>query len=165
MSAIEETLLANARYAEDFKRGGLAVRPTRKLAIVTCMDSRMDMFEMLGLKLGEAHVIRNAGGIVTDDVLRSLIISHHLLGTEEFMVINHTGCGMLLFEDEQLKRQLELKTGATCDVPPAFLAFPNLEHNVRLQVQKIKNHPWMPKTAPVRGFIYDVTDGRIHEVV
>lgn len=164
MSSIDEVLEANKRYAETFELGDLQRPPVRKLAIVACMDSRLSVERSLGLNPGDAHILRNAGGIVTEDVLRSLILSHHLLGTQEFMVINHTDCGMLLFEDEDMKKQLEEKTNATADTPASFLPFANLEENVREQVEKIKAHPWMPKGVPVRGFVYDVTEGRLREV-
>ena len=164
MSTIDEAIETNKRYADTFELGNLLRAPIRKLAIVACMDARMTVEQALGLKTGDAHIIRNAGGIVTEDVLRSLILSHHLLGTQEFMVINHTDCGMLIFEDEELKKQLVEKTNATADIPASFLPFFNLEANVREQVEKIKAHPWMPKGAPVRGFVYDVRDGRLHEV-
>ena len=164
MSAIDDILTANKRFAETFQLGDLPRPPARRLAIVSCMDARLSVERSLGLNPGDAHILRNAGGIVTEDVLRSLILSHHLLGTQEFMVINHTDCGMLTFEDEDIKKQLEEKTHATADVPASFLPFRNLEENVRQQVEKIKAHPWLPKGVPVRGFIYDVRDGRLYEV-
>ena len=117
MSATDEVLAANKDYAAKFDGGGLAVAPARKLAILACMDSRLSVEQVLGLKTGDAHIIRNAGGVVTEDVLRSLIISHHLLNTQEFIVINHTDCGMATFTDEQLYNQLEEKTGDFCRCP------------------------------------------------
>ncbi len=120
--------------------------------------------EMLGLKTGDAHIIRNAGGIVTEDALRSLIISHHLLGTQEFMVINHTDCGMLTFKDEELRQKLQQQTGTVTVAPVYFHAFSDVEENVRQQVQKVKSHPWIPKHIPIRGFVYDVKTGRLTEV-
>ena len=128
------------------------------------MDARLTVEQALGLKTGDAHIIRNAGGIVTEDALRSLIISHYLLGTQEFMVINHTDCGMLTFKDEDLKKQLQEKTQTTAAIPEAFHAFSDLEKNVKEQVEKIKSHPWMPKDVTVRGFVYDVREGKLHEV-
>ncbi len=119
---------------------------------------------MLGLKTGDAHIIRNAGGIVTEDALRSLIISHHLLGTQEFMVINHTDCGMLTFKDEELRQKLQQQTGTVTVAPVYFHAFSDVEENVRQQVQKVKSHPWIPKHIPIRGFVYDVKTGRLTEV-
>ena len=164
MSVIDEVIEANKRYAERFDLGHLPVFPARKLAIVACMDARLTVEQALGLKTGDAHIIRNAGGIVTEDVLRSLIISHHLLGTQEFMVINHTECGMQNFKDEDLKKQLEEKTNTTAAIPEEFHPFSDLEENVREQVEKIKAHPWMPKDVPVRGFVYDIREGKLYEV-
>ncbi|HEX8984431.1 MAG TPA: carbonic anhydrase [Bryobacteraceae bacterium] len=164
MSAIDEVLRANASFAAGFQSGGLPMLPARKLAVVTCMDARLDVHRMLGLDLGEAHVVRNAGGIVTEDVLRSLIISHHFLGTQEFLVINHTECGMLTFRDEELLDELRRTSGASPSGPAVFHAFTNLEENVRQQTEKIRSHPWLPKSAGVRGCVYDVKTGRLHEV-
>src|ERR1700724_4213735 len=112
MSTTDEVLAANQQYASKFDKGSLAMPPARKLAILACMDARLSVEQLLGLKTGDAHIIRNAGGIATEDALRSLIISHHLLGTQEFIVINHTDCGMLTFKDEALRKQLEQKTGS-----------------------------------------------------
>ena len=138
--------------------------PARKLAIVACMDARLTVEPMLGLKTGEAHIIRNAGGIVTEDALRSLIISHHLLGTQEFIVINHTDCGMLTFKDEDLRTKLTEQTGNSAVAPGHFHAFSDLEENVRRQIHKIQSHPWIPRSIPIRGFIYDVKTGKLEEV-
>jgi carbonic anhydrase len=165
MSSTDEVLKADEAYARNFNLAKLAMPPARKLAILACMDARITVEEVCGLKTGDAHIIRNAGGIATEDALRSLIISHHLLGTQEFMVINHTDCGMLTFKDEALRQQLEKKTGAQSAVPSHFHAFNNLEENVREQVERIKSHPWIPKQVAVRGFVYDVKTGRLHEVV
>ena len=129
------------------------------------MDARQDMFEMLGLKAGDAHIIRNAGGIVTEDVLRSLLISHYLLFTREFMIINHTGCGLLTFKDQDFRDRLQQVTGTATIAPATFYAFSNLEENVRQQIQKVKGHPWVPKHITVRGFIYDTGTGRLNEVL
>ncbi len=128
------------------------------------MDARLDVAQILGLKPGDAHVIRNAGGIATEDAMRSLIISHHILGTQEFMVINHADCGMLTFKDHDLTERLKRETGAMGVVPSAFHSFTNLDQNVREQVMKIRAHPWLPKQTPIRGFIYDVKTGRLKEV-
>lgn len=163
-SVTDEVVAANRQYAADFKLGNLAMPPARKLAIVACMDARMTIEPMLGLKTGDAHIIRNAGGIVTEDALRSLIISHYLLGTQEFIVINHTDCGMLTFKDEDLRSKLQSATGTAAVGPAAFHAFSELEQNVREQIQKAKAHPWIPKDIPVRGFVYDVKTGRLNEV-
>jgi carbonic anhydrase len=164
MSTIDDVLKANETYSQNFALGNLLLPPARKLAIVACMDARLTVSQVLGLKTGDAHIIRNAGGIVTDDALRSLIISHHLLGTQEFMIINHTDCGMLTFKDEELHAKLQTLTGTATVAPVHFYAFSSLEENVRQQVQKVKSHPWIPKQIPVRGFIYDVKTGRLREV-
>ena len=164
MSVIDEVLAANGEYAEGFQLGSLATAPTRKLAIVACMDARMTIEPMLGLKTGEAHILRNAGGIVTADTLRSPVISHHLLGTTEFMVINHTDCGMLTFKDDDLRERLQESTGTAVVEPAAFLAFRDVEENVRRQVWKLRDHPWLPPTISVRGFVYHVETGKLHEV-
>jgi carbonic anhydrase len=164
MSIIDDILKANEAYAANFSLGQLAMPPARKLAIVACMDARLTVEQALGLKTGDAHIIRNAGGIVTEDALRSLIISHHLLGTREFLIINHTDCGMLTFKDEELRGRLQASTGAAAVSPARFYAFTDLETNVRQQIQKVKSHPWVPGEIPVRGFIYDVKTGRLKEV-
>ncbi len=164
MGAIEEVLAANETYARSFTLGHLPMPPARKLAVVACMDARLTVEQALGLKTGDAHVIRNAGGIVTEDALRSLVISHHLLGTREFLIINHTDCGMLTFRDEELQTRLERETRAAAVAPARFFAFSNPEENVRRQIQKIRSHPWIPNTIPVRGFVYDVKTGRLKEV-
>ena len=164
MSITDDALHANQSYAAQFNMGGLAMPPAKKLAVLTCMDARLDVAQILGLKPGDAHVIRNAGGIATEDAIRSLIISHHLLGTQEFMVINHTDCGMLTFKDHDLIERLKRETGAMGVVPAAFHSFTNLEQNVREQVMKLRAHPWLPKQIPIRGFIYDVKTGRLKEV-
>ncbi len=164
MSIIDAVLDANRTYAERFDKGGLAMPPRRKLAVVACMDARLTVEEMLGLETGDAHIVRNAGGIVTDDALRSLVISHHLLGTEEVMVINHTDCGMLTFDDTDLLTRLESQTGQAVVAPDVFHAFDDVAGNVRRQVRKLRSHPWIPDAIPVRGFVYDVETGRLEEI-
>ena len=164
MSVTDEILQSNQGYAGQFTLGHLPMPPARRLAVVACMDARLTVEQFLGLKTGDAHIIRNAGGLATEDALRSLIISHHLLGTEEFVIVEHTDCGMLTFRDEELRARLEKQTGAIADSPAAFLAFPNLEESVREQIGKVRAHPWIPKEIPVRGFIYDVKTGRLLEV-
>ncbi len=164
MSVIDDVLTANQNYAKSFKLGNLPVPPGRKLAIVACMDARLTIEPMLGLKTGEAHIIRNAGGIVTDDALRSLIISQRLLGTQEFMIINHTECGMLTFKDEDLRERLRWETGTDTAAPETFGAFGNVEENVRRQILRLRSHPWIPREIPVRGFVYDVHSGKLTEV-
>jgi carbonic anhydrase len=164
MSIIDERLQANQAYAQSFKLGALPMPPARHLAVLACMDARLTVEQFLGLQTGDAHIIRNAGGIATEDAIRSLIISHYLLGTQEFMVVNHTDCGMLTFKDEDLKSRLQQETHLTSSSPEAFHTFTDLSKNVREQVQKIKSHPWLPRHIPVRGFIYDVKTGRLNEV-
>jgi carbonic anhydrase len=163
MSVTDEVLSANQEYAAKFDLGGLAMPPARKIAILACMDARLSVEQLLGLKTGDAHIIRNAGGIATEDALRSLIISHHLLGTQEFIVINHTDCGMVTFTDDQLLDKLEEQTGTPVVAPAHFHAFKDLEANVRRQVARIKNHPYV-RDIPVRGFVYDVKSGKLTEV-
>jgi carbonic anhydrase len=164
MSATEEAIKANESYAQDFALGHLPMPPGRKLAVVACMDARLMVDRMLGLETGDAHIIRNAGGLVTEDALRSLIISHHLLGTQEFIIVNHTDCGMLTFKDDELRTKLQQQTGTATDTPAHFHAFGDVEENVRQQIEKVKAHPWIPREIPVRGFIYDVKSGKLSEV-
>jgi carbonic anhydrase len=163
MSVIDEVLSANAIYAQTHELNHVTPRPARKLAVVTCMDTRLSI-RMLGLKTGDAHIIRNAGGIVTDDTLRSLVISHHLLGTEEIMVINHTDCGLMQASEEDLRARIQNRTGTAAVSPICFYAFQNIEDNVRQQLQKLRTHPWIPRTVPNRGFNYDVTTGVLREI-
>jgi carbonic anhydrase len=164
MSVIDELLKSNQEYAKNFNSGQLPMPPVRKLAVVACMDARLIPSQVLGLKAGDAHMIRNAGGIVTEDALRSLVISHHLLGTQEFVIINHTDCGMLTFKDEELRSRLQRETGAAAVAPSRFYAFSDLEANVREQIQKVRSHPWIPDHVVVRGFVYDVKTGKLSEV-
>lgn len=164
MSVIDEVLAANGRFAESFRHAGLAMPPKRKLAVLACMDARLAVDRVLGLEPGDAHVIRNAGGIVTEDAVRSFLISHYLLGTEEFMIINHTDCGMLTFKDEELRERLERETGSAAVIPSAFQAFPNVDDNVRRQIARLRAHPWIPAGITIRGFVYQVESGRLAEV-
>ena len=164
MSVIDEALKANEAYAKNFRLGNLPMPPAKKLAIVACMDARLTIEPMLGLQTGEAHIIRNAGGIVTEDAVRSLVISHHLLGTSEFAIINHADCGMLTFTDEDLHARLHKKTGTAAVAPSAFHAFRNVEENVHRQIQKLRAHPWIPKDVSIRGFVYDEKTGKLKEV-
>jgi carbonic anhydrase len=163
MSVIDEVLQANEVYARTHELRRLTPRPERKLAVLTCMDTRLSI-RTLGLKTGDAHIIRNAGGIVTDDTLRSLVISHYLLGTEEFMVINHTDCGLMLATEQDLRTQIQTRAGTAAIAPAFFYAFKNIDENVRHQLQKLRTHPWIPKEVAVRGFVYDVTNGRLREI-
>jgi carbonic anhydrase len=166
MTAIDNVLEANRKYADSFTEGGLpGLPPSRRLAVVACMDSRIDVSRMLGLELGAAHVIRNAGGIVTEDVLRSLIISHHLGGTEEFMIVNHTKCALLGCSDDVLVARVRRATGKQAEAPVRFHGFGDLEENVREQIRRLRSHAWLPETIPVRGFIYDVDTARLLEVL
>jgi carbonic anhydrase len=162
MSTIDELLQNNASYSESFDKGDLPLPPAKKIAILTCMDARLSPYVMLGLNEGDAHVIRNAGGVVTDDEIRSLAISQRLLGTEEIMVIHHTDCGMLTFSDDDFRRQIQEDTG----VKPQWAAeaFPELEEDVRQSMARIQASPFIPNKDNVRGFVYEVESGRLREV-
>ena len=164
MSVADELLKANEEFARNFKLGELQVRPKRHVAVLACMDSRILFEHCLGLKPGDAHMIRNAGGIATDDALRSLIVSHHLLDTQEFIIINHTDCGLLKVREDELKARLTEKMGTAAEEPSNFHAFDDLGANVRQQMHRVKSHPWIPKHIPVRGFVYDVKTGKLKEV-
>ena len=164
MSVADELLQANQQFVKNFDLGDLAVQPRRRLAVLACMDSRILFERCLGLQPGDAHMIRNAGGIATDDAIRSLIVSHHLLDTQEFIVINHTDCGLLKVREYELRALLTAKTGAIASEPSHFYGFDDLEANLRTQVQRIKSHPWIPKHIPVRGFVYDVKTGKLREI-
>jgi len=155
-------LADTARYAAEFGHGELRPPPTRRLAVVACMDARLTVETALGLSTGEAHILRNAGGIATEDVIRSLVVSQILLGTEEVVVIGHTRCGMLGFREDAVRRELVDTTGV--DVGLDFQAFTDLEATVREQVRRIHAHPWT-KDVPVHGLIYEVETGRLREVV
>ena len=158
---VDRALAENARYADQFDRSALPLPPGRRLAVLACMDARLTVEDVLGLRTGDAHIIRNAGGLATDDAIRSLVISQHLLGTEEIIVIEHTGCGMLTFEDEPVRQKIASDQGASVDLP--LLPFPDLEANLRDQVRKIKAHPWV-KDVPVHGLVYEVETGRLRPV-
>ncbi len=164
MSVIDETIRANQGYANSFALENLPKPPGRKLAVVACMDARVTVEELLGLKTGDAHIIRNAGGLITDDALRSLVISTRLLGTREIMIIGHTDCGMLTFKEEELVDRLVKETGTAVVSPAAFHPFSNLEESVRRQVSKVAHHPWIESAASVRGFVFDVTSGALEEI-
>jgi carbonic anhydrase len=163
MGTIDEVLAANEVYSRTHELRRLTPRPARKLAVLMCMDTRLSI-RMMGLVEGDAHIIRNAGGIVTDDALRSLIISHYLLGTEEFMVINHTDCGLMQTSEQDLRTRIQNRAGTAAVAPAFFYAFQNIEENVRHQLQKLRSHPWVPEKVAVRGFVYDVSTGRLREV-
>lgn len=164
MSAADELLQANQQFVKNFNLGDLAVQPRRRLAVLACMDSRILFERCLGLHPGDAHMIRNAGGIATDDALRSLIVSHHLLDTQEFIIINHTDCGLLKVKEYELRAHLTTKMRAIASEPSHFYGFDDLEENVRQQIRRVKSHPWIPKHIPVRGFVYDVKTGKLSEV-
>lgn len=158
-----DDLLNNAEdYAADFDKGDLPLPPARKVAVLACMDARLNPQKVLGLEEGDGHVIRNAGGVVTDDEIRSLAISQRLLGTEEIILIHHTDCGMLTFTDEEFNGQLEEATGQA----PAWDAesFTDLDADVRKSIQRITDSPFIPKTDNVRGFVYEIETGRLREV-
>ena len=163
MSVIDEVIQANEIYAQTHELRRLTPSPERKLAVLTCMDTRLSI-RTLGLRTADAHIIRNAGGIVTDDSLRSLLVSHYLLGTEEFMVINHTDCGLMRTTEQDLRARIENSTGTAAIAPARFYAFQDLDENVRHQLQKLRTHPWIPKRVALRGFVYDVVTGRLREV-
>jgi carbonic anhydrase len=163
MSVIDEVLAANQLYARTHELRKLTPRPERNLAVLTCMDTRLSILT-LGLKTADAHIIRNAGGIVTDDTLRSLLVSHYLLGTEEFMVINHTDCGLMHTTEQDLRTRIQNRAGTAAIAPAFFYAFQNIEENVRHQLEKLQSHPWIPKSVAVRGFVYDVNSGLLREV-
>ncbi len=154
-------LAENERYATQFDRSELPLPPGRKLAVLACMDARLMVEDILGLRTGDAHIIRNAGGLASDDAIRSLIISQTLLGTEEVIVIEHTGCGMLTFDDAEVRAHLAAQTGE--DVDLSFHAFDDLDANLRAQVDRIKAHPWI-KDVPVHGLVYEVETGRLRPV-
>jgi carbonic anhydrase len=164
LSVADELLKTNQEFVRNFDLGDLAVRPRRHVAVLACMDSRILFERCLGLKPGDAHMIRNAGGIATEDALRSLIVSHHLLDTQEFIIINHTDCGLLKVREQELKERLTEKMGTSAGAPAHFHAFDDLDENVREQIRLVKSHPWIPKHIPVRGFVYDVKTGQLDEV-
>ena len=162
MSVTDELLANNESYVKGFTGAGLAMPPARKVAVLACMDARLDPARALGLEEGDAHVIRNAGGVVTEDAIRSLVISQRLLGTEEIILLHHTDCGMLTFEDDDVKAQIEADTGLR---PPfALEAFGDVEADVRQSIARLKASPFVPNTAGVRGFVYEVETGRVREV-
>jgi carbonic anhydrase len=161
VSVTDDLLAHNARYAESFS-GPLPLPPAKGVAVLACMDARLDVYRILGLREGEAHVIRNAGGVVTDDGIRSLAISQRLLGTKEIILIHHTDCGMLTFTDDGFKRSIEEDTG----IRPTWAAeaFPDAEQDVRQSVARIRASPFVPEKGSVRGFVFDVATGRLDEV-
>jgi carbonic anhydrase len=162
MSVTDELLANNAKYAETFS-GPLPLPPSKGVAVVACMDARLNVYGVLGLQEGEAHVIRNAGGVVTDDEIRSLTISQRLLGTSEIILIHHTDCGMLTFTDDAFKKSIQDETG----IKPEWAAeaFSDLDDDVRQSIARIKASPFVPKKDAIRGFVFDVATGKLNEVV
>jgi carbonic anhydrase len=162
MTVTDELLQNAAQYAAAFDKGDLPLPPARHVAVVACMDARLNPYGVLGLTEGDAHVIRNAGGVVTADVLRSLAISQRLLGTTEIILIHHTGCGMLTFTDDQFKAAIEAEVG----IKPAWAAeaFGDLEADVRQSIRRVLDDPFVPVKDSVRGFVYEVETGRLREV-
>lgn len=162
MSTTDELLRNNKDYAAKFDKGHLPMPPGKKIAVIACMDARLDIYRMLGLSEGDAHVIRNAGGIVSEDVIRSLAISQWLLGTEEIILIHHTDCGMLTFRDHELSERLEEELGIR---PPfSFDTFDDPAADVRQSMNRIQSSPFIPKKGAMRGFVFDVKSGRLNEV-
>ncbi len=164
MAEIEKIREANRSFAERFDAGGLDTPPARRLVVLTCMDARLDPARFCGLAIGDAHVIRNAGGRASDDAVRSLIISSRLLGTNEFVVIHHTECGMLTFTDDDLRMKLRDETGADAS-HLEFLPFADLEQSVRDDVERLRADAFLPPDAIVSGHVYDVRSGQLREVV
>ena len=163
MSATDDLITNNEAYASSFDKGNLPLPPAKKIAVVACMDARLHPTKVLGLDEGDAHIIRNAGGVVTDDEIRSLAISQRLLGTEEIILIHHTDCGMLTFNDDEFRNSIQQQTG----IKPEWAAesFSDLEADVRQSVARIKASPFIPRKDSVRGFIYEVETGRLREVL
>jgi carbonic anhydrase len=162
MSVTDELLANNESYAANFDKGDLPLPPGKHVAVLACMDARLNVYGLLGLQEGEAHVIRNAGGVVTDDEIRSLAISQRLLGTDEIILIHHTDCGMLTFTDDDFKRTIQHDTG----LKPEWAAesFADLDEDVRQSIGRIKASPFIPKKDSVRGFVYEVESGKLREV-
>lgn len=162
MSVTDELLQNNEAYAESFDKGDLPVPPAKGVAVVACMDARLNVYGMLGLQEGDAHVISNAGGVITDDEIRSLAISQRLLGTHEIILIHHTDCGMLTFSDDELKQQIQDDVGIKPHFP--MESFSDLESDVRQSIARIQTSPFIPHKDSARGFVYEVETGRLREV-
>ena len=161
--SVTDELLQNAKtYSASFDKGDLPMPPGKKVAVVACMDARLNPYGLLGLKEGDAHVIRNAGGVITDDEIRSLAISQRLLGTEEIVLLHHTDCGMLTFTDDEFKRSIEEETG----IKPAWApeSFSDLDEDLRQSLARVKASPFIPEKRSVRGFVYEVENGTLREV-
>ncbi len=162
MSITDELLKNNESYAASFDKGELPMPPGKEIAVVACMDARLNVYGLLGLQEGDAHVIRNAGGVVTDDEIRSLAISQRLLGTREIVLIHHTDCGMLTFTDDEFKRQIQDETGIKPDWAPG--SFKDIEEDVRQSIARIEASPFVPEKGSIRGFVFAVETGRLREV-
>jgi carbonic anhydrase len=162
MTVTNELLRNNESYVKSFTKGDLPLPPAKGVAVLACMDARLDVHKILGLHEGDAHVIRNAGGVATDDAIRSLVISQRLLGTKEIVLIHHTDCGMLTFKDDDVKGKIQAEVG----IKPAFAleAFANLDEDVKQSIARIEASPFIPNKTGVRGFVYDVKSGRLNEV-
>ncbi len=163
MSVIDEVLAANALYKESHDTSQYSPEPRRKLAVLMCMDTRLDR-HALGIEFGDAHFIRNAGGIATEDAIRSLLISHYMLGTQEVMVINHTDCGLQKASEEDIHALIEEKAGKPANIPVCFHAFQDVAKNVLQQLERLASHSWVRKELILRGFVYDVKTGHLTEV-
>lgn len=163
-SMLPTILEANREFARVFDRSKLTIPPAKHIAIIACMDARLHVEEIMGLRVGDAHIIRNAGGLATDDAIRSLVISYKLLGTREFFIVEHTDCGMLTFQEDEVKQRIAQDLGA--DVTGLRLyPFSDLRQNLREQVQRVKDCPWIPKDIAVHGLLYHVEDGHLEQVV
>jgi len=162
MSVTDQLLENNEAYAAEFDAGDLPMPPSEKVAVLACMDARLNVYGILGLQTGQAHVIRNAGGVATDDAIRSLLISQRLLGTEEIILIHHTDCGMLTFGDDDVKTAVQADTG----IKPQFAleSFKDLDEDVRQSIARIKASPFVLRKDAIRGFVYEVETGRLREV-
>jgi len=161
---IEKVISRNQEFALNYNAACLSPQPRLRLVVITCMDTRITL-AALGLKPQDAHFIRNAGGIITDDVLRSLFVSHYFLGTNEVMVINHTDCGLMKATEEDMHKHIEQQTGVAASSPLRFYAFSDVEKNVREQLEKLNAHNWVREELTIRGFVFDVNSGRLKEVV
>jgi carbonic anhydrase len=162
MSVTDELISNNEQYAASFDKGTTPLPPARGVAVIACMDARLHVSAILGLEVGDAHIIRNAGGVVSEDAIRSIVISQRLLGTKEIVLIHHTDCGMVTFTDDAVKAQIVADTG----IRPSFSleAFPNADDDVRQSIARLKASPFIPHRDNIRGFVYDVTTGKLHEV-
>ena len=164
MTQTDELLKNNEAYSSSFRKNWrIESRPRRKVAIIACMDARLDIYKILGLMEGDAHIIRNAGGVVTDDTIRSLLVSQRLLGTEEIILIHHTGCGMLSINGEEIKKAIQAEIGI--EPPFAIETFEDLEQDVRQSITRIRTSPFVIKKEGTRGFVYDMETGKLREVI